>query len=53
MNIVCNLLFVTTFGTVAVGTPITGRPPHRSLHVELPHRAPTLGFDDFRHSYLF
>ena len=28
---------------VAVGTPVTRRPPHRSLRAELPHKAPTLG----------
>ena len=27
----------------AVGTPITQRPPHRSVRAELPHTAPTLG----------
>jgi len=28
---------------VAVGTPITRRPPHRSVRAELPHTAPTSG----------
>ena len=28
---------------VAVGTPVTGRPPHRSLHAQLAHKAPALG----------
>ena len=28
---------------IAVGTPVTGRPPHRSVREELPHTAPTLG----------
>ena len=27
----------------AVGTPVTGRPPHRSQHAELPHWAPASG----------
>ncbi len=30
---------------VAVGTPVTRRPPHRSLRAELPHKAPTSGTD--------
>ena len=29
-------------GLVAVGTALTGGPPHRSRRAELPHRAPTL-----------
>jgi hypothetical protein len=29
----------------AVGTPVTRRPPHRSLRAELPHKAPTSGVD--------
>ena len=33
---------------IAVGTPITGRPPHRSVREELPHTAPTL--DKLTHS---
>ena len=28
---------------IAVGTPITECPPHRSVREELPHTAPTLG----------
>jgi hypothetical protein len=28
--------------SVAVGTVIAGRPPHRSVRAELPHTAPTL-----------
>jgi hypothetical protein len=28
---------------IAVGTPITERPPHRSTHAAFPHVAPTLG----------
>jgi hypothetical protein len=28
---------------IAVGTPITGRPPHRTVRAEFPHTAPTLG----------
>ena len=28
----------------AVGTTVSGRPPHRSVREELPHTAPTLGF---------
>ena len=30
-------------GGIAVGTPITERPPHRSEHAQLTHSAPTLG----------
>src|ERR1700752_1556069 len=30
---------------VAVGTPITGRPPHRSVRAAFPHMAPTSGHD--------
>jgi len=30
-------------GLVAVGTPVTRRPPHRSQRAELPHWAPTSG----------
>lgn len=29
-------------GTIAVGTALTGRPPHRSVREALPHTAPTL-----------
>src|ERR1035437_5432566 len=32
----------TVSSTVAVGTTIAGRPPHRSVRAELPHTAPTL-----------
>ena len=32
--------------SVAVGTGITPRPPHRSVREELPHTAPTLGDGD-------
>src|SRR5229473_4625338 len=28
---------------IAVGTPITGRPPHRSVHADFPDTAPTSG----------
>jgi hypothetical protein len=28
---------------VAVGTPVTRRPPHRSVRAGFPHTAPTLG----------
>src|ERR1700680_4291491 len=28
---------------IAVGTAVTSRPPHRSVHAEFPHTAPTLG----------
>jgi len=31
--------------SVAVGTPVTQRPPHRSRRAELPHRAPASGRD--------
>ena len=30
-------------GVVAVGPPVTRRPPHRSLRAELPHKAPASG----------
>ena len=30
-------------GLVAVGPPVTRRPPHRSLRAELPHKAPASG----------
>ncbi len=30
-------------GLIAVGTPVTGRPPHRTVRAEFPHTAPTLG----------
>ncbi len=33
---------------IAVGTAITGRPPHRSVRAELPHTAPTLDIDESR-----
>jgi len=29
--------------SIAVGTPITGRPPHRSVRARFGHTAPTLG----------
>ncbi len=32
-------------GVVAVGTALSGRPPHRSQRAELPHWAPTSGSD--------
>jgi hypothetical protein len=28
---------------IAVGTPITGRPPHRTVRAAFPHTAPTSG----------
>ena len=31
--------------TIAVGTPIAGRPPHRSVRAAFPHTAPTSGDD--------
>ncbi|MGI9302955.1 MAG: hypothetical protein ACR2RB_09630, partial [Gammaproteobacteria bacterium] len=31
------------YGLVAVGTPLTGRPPHRSVRAEFPHTAPASG----------
>jgi len=34
--------FQTRFNFVAVGTPITRRPPRRSVRAALPHTAPTL-----------
>jgi hypothetical protein len=30
-------------GPIAVGTPITGRPPHRTVRAAFPHTAPTSG----------
>jgi len=36
-------------GTVAVGTALAGRPPHRSRRAELPHRAPASGGDAEAH----
>ena len=32
-----------TSATIAVGTRIAGRPPHRSEHAQFTHSAPTLG----------
>jgi ElaB/YqjD/DUF883 family membrane-anchored ribosome-binding protein len=32
-----------TIGRIAVGTPVTGRPPHRSQRAQLTHWAPTSG----------
>ena len=32
-------------GTIAVGTAISGRPPHRSVRAELLHTAPTFDVD--------
>jgi hypothetical protein len=32
-------------GRIAVGTPIAGRPPHRSVRAAFPHTAPTSGDD--------
>jgi len=39
------LLPVARLGMVAVGTPVTWRPPHRSRRAALPHRAPASGRD--------
>ena len=36
---------VNRSGRIAVGTSVTGRPPHRSVLEELPHTAPTSGDD--------
>jgi len=34
---------IATIGGDAVGTPITERPPHRTVQAAFPHTAPTLG----------
>jgi chemotaxis response regulator CheB len=31
------------YTVIAVGTSITGRPPHRSVRADFPHTAPTSG----------
>jgi hypothetical protein len=31
------------YQAIAVGTPVTGRPPHRSVRAAFPHTAPTSG----------
>ena len=40
-------LLITASGVfgemIAVGTPITGRPPHKTVRAAFPHTAPTLG----------
>jgi len=36
----CPIILV---GPVAVGTPVTERPPHRTRRAQLRHRAPTSG----------
>ena len=36
---------------IAVGTPITGRPPHRSERAQLRHSAPTSGLIDAKPSF--
>src|ERR1035437_4678353 len=41
----------SSFATVAVGTAITGRPPHRSPRAALPHEAPIS--DEWRQSELW
>jgi hypothetical protein len=33
--------FATDFRNIAVGTPVAGCPPHRSVREALPHTAPT------------
>jgi hypothetical protein len=33
----------TAVCVIAVGTPITGCPPHRTVRAGFPHTAPTLG----------
>jgi putative ABC transport system substrate-binding protein len=38
---------------VAVGTPVTGRPPHRSVHAAFPHTAPTSGHNGRYLPYAF
>jgi len=35
--------FARPVGSVAVGTPITERPPHRTVRARFGHTAPTLG----------
>ncbi len=37
------VVYATTSERIAVGTSITGRPPHRSVRAGFPHTAPTLG----------
>jgi len=34
---------LSSLNRVAVGTALAGGPPHRSVHEELPHTAPTSG----------
>src|SRR5665213_3454988 len=41
----------SSFATVAVGTAIAGRPPHRSPRAAFPHEAPIL--DEWRQSELW
>ncbi len=40
---------ITVEGWVAVGMPVTRHPPHRPVHEELPHTAPTSGNDANTH----
>src|SRR5665213_2690531 len=50
----CSILSMysaSNFPTVAVGTAITGRPPHRSPRAALPHEAPIS--DEWRQSELW
>jgi len=35
--------FIKHKAVIAVGTPVTGRPPHRSVRAAFPHTAPTSG----------
>ena len=37
--------FLAVFRAIAVGTAISGRPPHRSVRAELLHTAPTFDVD--------
>src|SRR5665213_1802462 len=37
---------ISTTTSIAVGTVITDRPPHRSVRAELPHTAPTADKDE-------
>jgi len=39
------LAYATTGSHIAVGTAISGRPPHRSVRAELLHTAPTFDVD--------
>jgi hypothetical protein len=46
-----NLLIVPNSSPVAVGTPVTGRPPHRPVLAAFPHTVPTSGHHGNRLPY--